>query len=55
MQMKETCEATSVPMLEEMLESQENREKMNKLFIEVDRLRSKVGRDPATFEMGLLF
>jgi hypothetical protein len=48
--MKETCDAT-IPKLEEMLEHQSDRDRMNKLFIDVDRLRAKVGNDPATFEM----
>jgi hypothetical protein len=48
--MKETCELT-VPILKEMLEHQKDDARMNKLFVEVDRLRGKVGEDPATFEM----
>ena len=48
--MKETCEAT-VPLLQEMIEKQEDAGEMNRLFVEVDRLRSKVGNDAATFEM----
>ncbi|MGN6367385.1 MAG: motility associated factor glycosyltransferase family protein [Phycisphaerae bacterium] len=45
-----TCEAT-VPLLEEMMGCQEDVQKMDRLFVEVDRLRSKVGSDPGTFEM----
>ena len=48
--MKETCEKT-MPLLKEMLEKQENAAEMNRLFVEVDRLRGKVGQDSATFEM----
>jgi hypothetical protein len=48
--MKETCEQT-VPVLREMLDHQSDGARMDKLFIEVDRLRGKVGEDPATFEM----
>jgi hypothetical protein len=48
--MKSICEKT-IPLLEQMVESQSDIEKMDKLFIEVDRLRAKVGQDPATFEM----
>ncbi|HUO10021.1 MAG TPA: 6-hydroxymethylpterin diphosphokinase MptE-like protein [Phycisphaerae bacterium] len=48
--MIETCDAT-VPLLEQMIESQTDEQKMNRLFVEVDRLRSRVGNDPATFEM----
>lgn len=49
-EMKETCDAT-IPLLKQMVESQADREKMNRLFVEVDGLREKVGRDPGTFEM----
>jgi len=48
--MKEICEQT-VPLLKEMMASQEDGAKMGRLFVDVDRLRSKVGADPATFEM----
>ena len=48
--MKSTCEET-VPLLQEMIEKQTDAARMNKLFVEVDRLRAKVGNDPATFEM----
>ncbi len=48
--MKSTCEQT-IPVLKEMVEHQSDAARMNKLFVEVDRLRSKVGEDPATFEM----
>lgn len=48
--MKETCAAT-IPILKEMIEHQEDEARMNRLFVEVDRLRGKVGEDPATFEM----
>ena len=34
-----------------MIEHQADAARMNKLFVEVDRLRSGVGDDPATFEM----
>ncbi len=49
-EMIETCEAT-VPLLKEMMECQEDGGKMDRLFVEVDRLRSTVGNDSATFEM----
>jgi hypothetical protein len=48
--MIETCAAT-LPLLEEMLAHQADADRMNRLFINVDRLRAKVGGDPATFEM----
>jgi len=48
--MKEICDQT-VPLLEEMIESQGDDAKMGRLFVDVDRLRSRVGADPATFEM----
>jgi hypothetical protein len=48
--MKQTCEVT-VPLLDEMLENQEDMDRMNRLFVEVDRARTTVGGDPATFEM----
>jgi hypothetical protein len=48
--MKETCEET-MPLLEEMLTHQEDAERMNRLFVEVDRRRSRVGASPETFEM----
>jgi hypothetical protein len=48
--MKETCEKT-MPLLKEMLENQKDAERMNQLFVEVDRARGKVGTDPLTFEM----
>ena len=48
--MKETCEKT-IPLLKEMLEKQADAAEMNRLFVEVDRLRGKVGQDSATFEM----
>lgn len=49
-EMIDTCDQT-VPVLEEMIKHQADAERMNKLFVEVDRLRSKVGSDPQTFEM----
>jgi len=49
-EMIDTCDQT-VPLLEEMIKHQADAERMNKLFVEVDRLRSKVGSDPQTFEM----
>ena len=49
-EMIETCEAT-VPLLKEMMECQEDGGRMDRLFVEVDGLRSTVGSDPATFEM----
>jgi len=48
--MKEICDQT-VPLLKEMVESQSDDAKMGRLFVDVDRLRSRVGADPATFEM----
>jgi hypothetical protein len=48
--MKATCEAT-IPILREMIEHQQDGARMNRLFVEVDRLRGRVGEDPATFEM----
>jgi hypothetical protein len=48
--MIETCDAT-VPLLEEMIAHQSDLARMDRLFVEVDRLRTKVGADPATFEM----
>jgi len=48
--MKATCEAT-IPLLEQMIEHQGDEAKMNKMFVEVDRLRTHVGSDPQTFEM----
>lgn len=48
--MKQTCEET-VPLLDEMLANQEDMDRMNRLFVEVDRARTTVGGDPATFEM----
>ena len=48
--MKTICDQT-VPLLQEMIESQTDDAKMSRLFVDVDRLRSKVGTDPATFEM----
>jgi hypothetical protein len=48
--MKETCE-TTMPLLEEMLAHQEDAERMNRLFVAVDRARARVGNDPQTFEM----
>ena len=48
--MKETCEAT-MPVLQEMLDHQKDGERMKRLFAEVDRQRTRVGNDPATFEM----
>jgi hypothetical protein len=54
MTMKETCE-TTIPLLEEMLAHQDDAPRMNRLFVEVDRARARVGNDPQTFEMiGLL-
>jgi len=50
MAMKETCEAVG-PVLEKMVKHQEDSERMQGLFVEVDRLRAKVGADPGTFEM----
>ncbi len=48
--MKETCE-TTMPLLEEMLAHQEDTERMDRLFVAVDRARARVGNDPETFEM----
>jgi hypothetical protein len=48
--MKDICD-TTVPILEQMVEHQSDEAKMNRMFVEVDRLRSKVGHDPLTFEM----
>jgi hypothetical protein len=48
--MKETC-AQTVPLLREMIESQTDEARMHRLFVEVDRLRARVGADPQTFEM----
>ena len=47
--MKETCE-TTIPLLQEMLDHQDDAERMNRLFVAVDRARSRVGSDPDTFE-----
>jgi hypothetical protein len=41
----------TIPVLQQMVESQGDEEKMNRLFMEVDRRRTKVGDDPGTFEM----
>lgn len=49
-EMIDTCAAT-LPLLEEMIAHQGDEARMNKLFVEIDRLRSKVGNDPQTFEM----
>ena len=49
-EMIDTCAAT-LPLLEEMKIHQSDAARMNKLFIEIDRLRTKVGSDPETFEM----
>jgi hypothetical protein len=48
--MKETCIQT-VPLLEEMLAHQTDTQRMNRLFVEIDRHRSRVGADPSTFEL----
>ncbi len=48
--LKDTC-AQTVPLLREMIDSQTDEPKMHRLFVEVDRLRAKVGADPQTFEM----
>jgi hypothetical protein len=48
--MKETCD-TTMPLLQEMLDHQEDAERMNRLFVAVDRARARVGNDPETFEM----
>ncbi|HVT80844.1 MAG TPA: 6-hydroxymethylpterin diphosphokinase MptE-like protein, partial [Phycisphaerae bacterium] len=48
--MKETCERT-IPLLKEMLESQADAASMDRLFVQVDRERGRVGNDPVTFEM----
>jgi hypothetical protein len=50
LEMKATCLET-VPLLERMIEKQADGAEMDRLFVEVDRLRTKVGADPATFEM----
>ena len=49
-EMKTICEKT-VPLLEEMIEKQSDPAAMDRLFAQVDRLRSRVGQDSATFEM----
>ncbi|MCL2647048.1 MAG: DUF115 domain-containing protein [Phycisphaerales bacterium] len=49
-EMKEICGQT-VPLLREMIASQGDEAAMSRLFVDVDRLRSRVGADPATFEM----
>ena len=49
-EMMDTC-AQTIPLLEEMKKHREDETRMNKLFIEIDRIRSKVGNDPQTFEM----
>jgi hypothetical protein len=48
--MKATCVET-VPLLQQMIENQADAAEMDRLFVEVDRLRTRVGADPATFEM----
>lgn len=48
--LKETCEAV-LPVLGEMMAHQGDPARMQRLFIEVDRLRAKVGSDQPTFEM----
>ena len=48
--MKETCENT-MPLLQEMLDHQDDADRMNHLFVAVDRARARVGSDPDTFEM----
>ena len=48
--MKRTCEET-VPLLEEMLRCQGDEAAMRELFVKVDRLRTRVGGNPETFEM----
>ncbi len=49
-EMLTTCDAT-VPLLHQMIEHQNDDQKMNQLFVEVDALRTRVGNDPQTFEM----
>lgn len=44
------CNET-IPLLEEMIVSQDKPDRMKQLFIEVDRLRSRVGQDQAAFEI----
>jgi hypothetical protein len=48
--LKDTC-AQTLPLLREMIDYQTDEPKMHRLFVEVDRLRAKVGADPQTFEM----
>jgi hypothetical protein len=48
--MKETCQ-TTLPLLQEMLDHQQDEGRMNRLFVAVDRARSRVGSAPETFEM----
>lgn len=48
--LKATCVAT-VPLLEEMITCQQDEARMGELFVEVDRLRSKVGQDQVIFEI----
>ncbi len=48
--MKETCEKT-IPLLQEMLDHQSDAARMDRLFVDIDRARGKVGNDPITFEM----
>jgi hypothetical protein len=48
--MQQTCDDT-VPLLEEMIAKQSDQKRMDELFVQVDRLRSKVGADSLTFEM----
>ena len=48
--MKATCDET-IPLLERMIEKQADVSQMDRLFVEVDRLRTRVGADPETFEM----
>ncbi len=48
--MQKTCDDV-VPLLEEMIENQSDAARMDELFVQVDRLRSKVGADTQTFEM----
>jgi len=45
-----TCDAV-LPLLEEMIARQSDPARMEELFVQVDRLRSKVGADAQTFEM----
>jgi len=40
-----------LPLLEEMIARQSDPARMEELFVQVDRLRSKVGADAQTFEM----